>query len=147
MKVILLQDVAKIGKRSELVEVPDGYALNQLIPKHMAEPATAANKKRIDRLQKDAEAKKEQDRNRFNAALTALTEQKIAIPTEANDQGHLFKAVSESDIADAAAAAGVDIDASMIVVGEPIKDVGDHTVALVRGDQTADFTIEVIKQK
>ena len=54
MKVILLQDVAKIGKRSDLVEVPDGYAMNQLIPKRMAETATAQNKKRIAKQQADA---------------------------------------------------------------------------------------------
>ena len=48
MKVILLQDVAKIGKRFETVDVPDGYALNMLIPKRMAEPATPENLKRVD---------------------------------------------------------------------------------------------------
>lgn len=146
MKVILLQDVAKIGKRSELVEVPDGYALNQLIPKHMAEPATAANQKRIERLQKDAASKQEQDKTRFEAAIKALTEKSVTIHTEANELGHLFKAVNEKDIADAAQDAGVDIDAAMIVVGAPIKDVGEHTVELIRGDQKSTFTIEVIKQ-
>tara|TARA_B100000508_G_scaffold133216_1_gene122898 strand:- start:6676 stop:7116 length:441 start_codon:yes stop_codon:yes gene_type:complete len=146
MKVILLQDVAKIGKRSDVVEVPDGYALNQLIPKKMAEPATAGNQKRIERMQADAAANKEADRARFSAAQTALTEKKLEIAAEANELGHLFKAVNESDIADAAQAAGVDIEAAMVVVGTPIKEVGEHTVSLVRSDDKAEFAIEVIKK-
>lgn len=145
MKVILLQDVAKIGKRSELVEVPDGYALNQLIPKRMAEPATAANKKRIERLQADAEASRLADRERFAAAQQALQEKTITIPAETNDLGHLFKAVSVQDIASAAQEQGIDVDEAMVVVGEPIKEVGEHTVKLVRGENEAEFTIMVTK--
>jgi len=145
MKVILLQDVAKIGKRSDVVEVPDGYALNQLIPKKIAEPATASNQKRIERMQADAEAGKEADRVRFATAQEALAKQKLQISAEANELGHLFKAVNESDVAAAAGAAGVDIEAAMVIIDAPIKDVGEHVVSLVRGDDRADFTIEVCK--
>lgn len=146
MKVILLQDVAKIGKRSELVEVPDGYALNQLIPKKMAEPATAANKKRIDRMQAEVAANKEADKERFAAAKEALQAQTVTVVAEANEQSHLFKAVSEQDIAAAAQAAGVNVDAAMIVVGAPIKELGEHTVELMRGEQKTSFKIQVIKK-
>lgn len=146
MKVILLQDVAKIGKRSDVVEVPDGYALNQLIPKKMAEPATASNQKRIERMQAEAEANKAADRERFAKAQTALAETKIQIAADTNEIGHLFKAVSEIEIADAAQAAGIDIEAAMVITGEPIKEIGDHTVFLVRGDEKAEFVIEVIKK-
>jgi len=146
MKVILLQDVAKIGKRSNLVEVPDGYALNHLIPKRMAEAATAQNKKRIEKLQAEAETNKEADKARFAAAQAALTAKTIQVSAEVNDKGHAFKAVSEQDIAEAAQAAGVDVEAAMLVVGTPIKEVGEHTVELVRGDNSATITIEVIKK-
>lgn len=146
MKVILLQDVAKIGKRSDLIEVPDGYALNHLIPKAMAEAATAQNKKRIEKLQAEAESNKDADQARFEAAKTALTEKTIQVPAEVNDKGHAFKAVSEQDIAEVAQAAGIDVEAAMLVVGTPIKEVGEHTVDLVRGDNTAVITIEVIKK-
>lgn len=146
MKVILLQDVAKIGRRSQLVEVPDGYARNQLIPKRMAEPATDTNKKRIEKLQANAEANKLADEARFEAAHKALSEKVIQIAIDVNEKGHSFKAVSVNDIADAAQTAGVDIDAAMIVVGAPIKEVGEHTAQLVRGDSKVKFIIEVIKK-
>ncbi len=146
MKVILLQDVAKIGKRSQLVEVPDGYALNQLIPKRMAEPATAANKSRIDKLQATAKASSDADEARFNAANKALSEQTVKVSTDLNEKGNSFKAVSENDIADAAQALGIDIEAAMIVVGQPIKEAGEHTVELVRGGDRVKFIVEVIKK-
>jgi large subunit ribosomal protein L9 len=145
MKVILLQDVAKIGRRSELVEVPDGYALNQLIPKRMAEPATAANKKRLEKRQAESAAHQAADEQRFTAAATALTAEPLTVVGDANDQGSLFKAVNAKDIAAAAQAKGVDVPEAMIVVGSPIKEIGEHTVRLVRGDQEATFTVEVIK--
>jgi len=129
-----------------LVEVPDGYALNQLIPKHMAEAATKQNKKRIEKLQADAESNKEADRARFAAAEKAMTDTVIQVPAEVNDKGHAFKAVSEQDIAEAAQAAGVDVDAAMLVVGEPIKEVGERTIQLIRGENKATITIEVIKK-
>lgn len=145
MKVILLQDVAKIGKRSELVDVPDGYALNQLIPKHMAEPATKSNRKKIEKIQADAQKSEAANQERFTKAAEALQNASIIVEAEANDQGHLFKAVSENDIADAAATAGVDVDSAMIQVGEPIKSTGTHQVSLVRGDSVAEFAIDVQK--
>jgi large subunit ribosomal protein L9 len=146
MKVILLQDVAKIGRRSEVVNVPDGYALNQLIPKQMAEAATAANMKRIERLQASAEAGKVADEARFETARKVLLETVIQVAADVNEQGHSFKAVSENDIAAAAQAAGIDLEATMIVVGKPIKEVGKHTVELIRGNSKAEFTIEVTKK-
>lgn len=146
MKVILLQDVAKIGKRSSVVEVPDGYALNQLIPKRMAEPATAANKKRIEKLQANAQATSAADEARFEAANKALAENPVKIATELNEQGHSFKAVSENDIAEAAQDMGIDITAAMIVISQPIKEAGEHTVELVRGDKKVKFTVEVTKK-
>lgn len=145
MKVILLQDVAKIGKRSDIVEVPDGYAMNQLIPKKMAEAATIQNKKRIEKLHAEVSASKEADQGRFEAAKSALTATTLQIKAEANEQGHLFKAVSEKDIAAAAQEAGIDIEESMLVVGTPIKELGEHTVDLMRGDAKAHITIEVVK--
>ena len=146
MKVILLQDVAKIGKRSEVVEVPDGYALNQLIPKRMAEPATAANQKRIEKMQADSAAAAASSAEQFTAAAEKLAATTLQIAAEVNEQGHTFQAVHEADIVEAAAAAGIGITAEMVAIATPIKAVGEHTVSLVQGDQTKPFTIEVIKK-
>lgn len=146
MKVILLQDVAKIGKRFDITDVPDGYALNQLIPKKMAEPATGGNLKKIEKYQATKTASLEADQAKFTEAAKALHEVSITVTADANEVGNLFKAVSEQEIADAAKAAGVEVSAAMIVVGAPIKELGEHTVSLMRGDEKAPFTIEVVKK-
>jgi large subunit ribosomal protein L9 len=146
MKVILLKDVAKIGKKSDLVEVPDGYALNQLIPKRMAEPATIVNMKRNKKLQETKKEINATEITRFETAKKLLLEKIIKIPTELNEQGHSFKAVSESDIADVAKSEDIDIDASMIVVEQPIKSAGEHVVDLVCGVNKTKFTVEVTKK-
>ena len=146
MKVILLQDVAKIGKRFSIAEVPDGYALNQLIPKKMAEPATPANLKKIERFQAESVATKEADQTRFEAAKEALSDKKIVVVADANEKGHLFKAVHESEIADAAVASGISVDSSMLSIQAPIKELGEHTVDLVSQGVAVSFTVEIVKK-
>ncbi len=144
MKVILLKDVAKIGKRFSVTDVPDGYALNQLIPKKMAEPATPANLKRLQRYQAEASASKEADLAHFEAIKKALADVKISVLVQANEQGHLFKAVHESDVVLAAKDAGVEVTSSMISVPAPIKELGQHQVELHCGDHKHQFVIEVV---
>lgn len=146
MKVILLQDVAKIGRRYTVVEVPDGYALNKLIPKKMAEQASPANLKKIEKFQAEIASSKSSDNDKFEAAKVALSEKKVQIAIEVNEKGHSFKAVHEQDIVEAATAAGIKLDLAMVKVNSPIKAVGEHQVGLVSADQKAEFTIEVIKK-
>lgn len=146
MKVILLQDVAKIGRRFKVVEVPDGYALNQLIPKKMAEAATPVSLKRVEKMQAGLLTDKATKLERFDTAKQALKTTVLRIAADVNEQGHAFKAVSVEEIAAAAVAAGIDIEPSMVAIDSPIKEVGEHTVALVLADQKAHFNIEVTKK-
>ncbi|NCN11716.1 50S ribosomal protein L9 [Candidatus Kaiserbacteria bacterium] len=146
MKVILLQDVAKIGRRFSVTEVPDGYALNQLIPKKLAEPATPINLKRIERRQASIVASKEASESLFEAAVKALDEKGIIISVEANEQGHLFKAIREADIVAAASTAGVIIDQNILQILTPIKAVGEHEVQLTGGKKNHLFTVTVVKK-
>jgi large subunit ribosomal protein L9 len=146
MKVILLQDVAKIGRRSQIVEVPDGYAQNKLIPKGMAQPASAVNLKRIERLQAATAASDEADTSKFTNAVAILKDIVVKVPAEINEVGHTFKAISEDEIVSAAKEAGADIDTGMIEIKEPIKSEGEHTIGMMSGKEKAFFKIEVIKK-
>ncbi len=143
MKIILLQDVAKIGRRSEIVEVPDGYAMNQLIPKKMAEPATPANVKRIEKMSKDKQASTEADSEAFEAAVSTVNATPITITLETNEQGHLFKAVSAEDVVIAARGVGAVIAEEMVSFAAPIKEIGEHEVILKQGKETDTVTITV----
>lgn len=146
MKVILLRDVAKIGKKSQVVDVPDGYARNQLIPKGMVELATTANLKRVERQNSITAASQEADQNRFSEALEVLKENVLKIPVEVNEKGHAFKAVNEKEIVEAAKLAGADIQESMVFVDSPIKEVGEHKIHLVSDSEKVEVTIEVVKK-
>lgn len=146
MKIILLQDVAKIGRRHEVVDVPDGYALNQLIPRRMAQPATADNLKRIQKLQKDKAVSVQAGADAFAVATKILTETTMKVTAQANEQGHLFKAVSQKEISEAAKVLGATISPDSVVLATPIKELGAHTVVLKHGADTATVSLEVVNK-
>ena len=146
MKVILLKDVAKIGKKGEVAEVPDGYALNQLMPKKMAEPATSANLKRVEKLSATAVASADAAVAKFAAAKASLAAYKPVVTAEANEKGHLFKAVNAGDIAAAASKNGILLSEDMIKFTGPVKDLGEHTIQLTHGQDHAEFIIEVTQK-
>ncbi len=146
MKVILLQDVAKIGRRSEVVEVPDGYARNQLIPKKMAEPATPANLKRIERMKANSAAEADAETEKYVKTAEALKDMTVTVETEVNEQGHLFKAVSPEDVAAAAKGAGIEVDPKLITIPEPIKEAGEHTIILQHGNERSEVQLVVTKK-
>ena len=143
MKVILLQDVAKIGRRSEIVEVPNGYALNKLFPQKLAEEATPANIKRVvAQAAKIAESKAGAE-SQVSAALSELANTTVEVMASANEQGHLFESLKPSAIVAAVAKHGVTITEAEITIVKPIKEIGVHTVSLVEGDVTGEIKVEV----
>ncbi len=146
MKVILLRDVARLGKRFSVAEVPDGYALNQLIPKGMVEAATPENLKRVGARIEKQQSTKVSTESDLVVALAALKDSPITIAVQANAQGHLFKAVKAADIAVAAAAAGHAIPLETIVLAEPIKSLGDHQIGVKMAAVVGEFTLTLISK-
>lgn len=141
MKVVLLQDVAKLGRRFDVVEAPNGYAMNKLVPQRMAEPATPQTLKRIAALKEKQKTNASQSEAGFEEALALLKDQAIKVEVKANEQGHLFSAVSEADVVSALDAAGVTIDSSFIKFSEPIKSIGEHKIKLGYGEREEEVTI------
>lgn len=144
MKVILLRDVAKLGKRFSIHDLPDGYALNKLIPQGMAQPATPENLKRVQARTKEAAAHKAADETVLRAALSRLAEVRVRIVMEANAQGHLFKAVKVSDVVAEAGKLGISVPESALHIATPIKSVGEHTISVHQDAVTGTFIIEVV---
>jgi large subunit ribosomal protein L9 len=144
MKVILLKDVARIGKRFEELEVPTGHALNFLIPNKMAEPATKESLKRVRALKdKHAEANKAHD-EAFQDALEALGDSTVTMEVEANEKGHLFKGIKAEDISAHLKTKNVALDARHIILDAPLKEVGDVVINLASGEQKGTFTLTLI---
>ncbi len=143
MKVILLQDVAKIGRKHEVVNVPDGFGQNKLIPKGWAKPATKDNLKQIEQIQVEKGVKQSVAAERFFAAKKALSESTLVLKNHKNDKGHLFAAIKPEGVVAAALEQGIVVEKSMIKIATPIKTTGEHEVELVQGENRATFKINI----
>lgn len=143
MKVVLLQDVAKIGRKNAIVNVPDGYALNQLIPKNLAKPATPENLKAAARLEAEKNALGAAREARFFATKSALVGKVIPIKVSKNSGGHLFAGVKAENIAAGLKEAGIEVDAGMIELEKSIKETGEHTINLAHGSHKFSFIINI----
>lgn len=143
MKVILLQDVAKIGRKHSIVNVPDGYAQNQLIPNGKAKAATPENLKALEHqtatVTKSALAEEES----FFALKALLQDKTIAIPGLKHDHGHLFAAVKPEAIVEAAKGNGIEIPVSFLEIKQPIKTTGEHVVELVLKNRRFPLRIKI----
>lgn len=144
MKVILLRDVARIGKRGEVKEVPTGHALNFLIPRKLALPATPENLKRTEQERAHNTEKAAHHDADFKAALATLSAAPVELKAQANAQGHLFKGIRAADIAVRFQELSIPIDVSEIVLEQPIKEVGEHTVTLSSKNERGTCTVRII---
>ena len=148
MKVILLSDVPKIGKKYDVKDVASGYASNFLIPKKLAEIATP---KKIQSLEiKKAQAQDEQkiQSDLLAKNLETLKNVSIEIREKTNEQGHLFKGIHKEEIIKALKEqAHVDLPLESIVLEQPIKEVGEHTISVIVGEKAAAFKLIVIKKE
>jgi large subunit ribosomal protein L9 len=130
MKVILLRDVAKIGRRNEVREVPDGHALNFLIPRKFALPATP---EALRKLQVEANKKTimtERHDTDFKSSLLVLSKEPVVLTLPANPKGSLFKSVRAQDIVASAAEKGITLREDEVVLPHPIKEIGDYPITL-----------------
>lgn len=148
MKVILHNDVAKLGKKFDIVEVADGYARNYLIPKKLAELATPGKIKSIENQRQEREAAEAEQREAVRAQLEPLLESGTELAAPANEQGHLFAGLHVEDIArHLSEQAAVEVPEHWIVMDDAIKETGEHTVSVRVGDETLDVPVTVTPQQ
>src|SRR5947209_3057308 len=134
-QAILLQDVDTLGERGSVVEVSAGYLRNFLVPRKLAEPATAGSVQAATRRREQAERAKRQaeDRARENAALLGRTV--LTITQQAGDDGRLFGSVTPQDISEAIRdARGIRIDRRKVHLDDPIRNVGTYMVVVEVAD-------------
>jgi large subunit ribosomal protein L9 len=147
MKVILLDDIVKVGRRGEVRDVSDGYARNYLIPKKLALSATAGNLKNLGHIktQQDAKAGRiKGDAEALRARIEALVYEE---KRQASEEGKLFGSVTSQDIADFLGRQGVKIDRRRITLDEPIKGLGETSVTIrLHQDVTAQLKVSVVRE-
>jgi large subunit ribosomal protein L9 len=147
MKVILLDDVAKLGRRGEVRDVSDGYARNFLIPKKLALTATAGNLKNLEHIKTQQDAKADRikvDAEALRGRIEALT---FEDRRQASEEGKLFGSVTSQDLVEFLAKHGLKVERKRVHLDEPIKTLGETQVPIrVHPDVTAQLKVSVVRE-
>ena len=146
MKVVLLQEVKKLGKKGDILEVAEGYARNFLLPKKLAAPATADT---LNQLQQQKAAVADRQKRQLEEAkllASQLAKIEVKVAAKAGEGGKLFGAVTTKDDADAAKAQhGLELDRRKMDIPEPIKNLGPAAVVLkLHPEVTTEIKIQVV---
>jgi large subunit ribosomal protein L9 len=128
MEVILLERVAKLGQMGETVRVRDGYARNFLLARGKALRATEGNKKQFETQRAQIEARNLEAKKEAEVVAEKLDGQTFIIIRQAGESGHLYGSVATRDISEAATAGGFSLNRNQVVLTQPIKALGLHSV-------------------
>lgn len=130
MRIILQENIEKLGTRGEVVDVSDGYARNYLLPRKLGIAANEGNLKRLGQIRASL-AKKEADEKVLAESLAAqIASATVNLTRKAGENDQLFGSVTSADIAEALAAQGYQVDKRKIQLEEPIRLIGEYSVTV-----------------
>lgn len=130
MKVILLQDIVKVGKKYDVKKVSDGHARNFLIPRGLAKPATKEALEWLE-IQKEILRKKaEDDLKETEGQASGIDGMELVIPVKIGDSGELFESINIQKISERFKELGFEIKKSQIILENPIKELGEFSVKI-----------------
>ena len=144
MKVLLKEDVPKLGSVGDEVEVKDGYGRNYLVPAGKALIATPKNVKQFRHQKNIVEHKVKKFKGVAQGIADQLAQMSIEITKKVGEQGKLFGAVTSQEIAELVSAQGVEIDRRKIQLSEPIKSLGEFKIPIkLHPEVIGEFTLTV----
>ena len=144
MEVILKEDVDNLGHRGDVVKVAEGYGRNFLLPRKLAMQATPANKAVIEQMKSAAARRSATEKTQAEALVAKLEPIVLSFTRKSGEAGHLFGSVTSADIAAGLASNGFEIDRRKIQLPEPLKSVGDFSVAIkLHREVTAQVKVKV----
>jgi len=130
MRIILLQDVEKLGKKYDVKEVADGYARNFLLPKGLAKIATKETLKWL-KLQKEIRKEKaEKDLQKIQEEASAIDGQEVVISVKVGDDGQLFESIGAKRVAEKLKELGFGVKRSQVNLEKPIKELGEFPIKI-----------------
>lgn len=134
----------KLGKKYDVKTVADGFAINSLIPRGLAEIATEKSMKRLELVKAQDVTEKKIREDLLLKNLNDLNTVVIEIKEKVNEKGHLFAGIHKPElIAEIKKQTRLDMDEEHIVLEKPIKEVGDHMIDVKVGDKSAQFKVTV----
>ena len=150
VKVILREDVAKLGDAGEIVTVKPGFARNYLLPQGLAYEATDASIRRLEQERERAEANARRDFLEARRRASQLESVSLTFHARAGEESKLFGSITSADIADRLAEQGLDftVDRKQVDLDEPIKALGVYNVPVrLHGDVKPEIKVWVIKEE
>ncbi len=149
MKVILKENIDKLGRMGDLVEVSNGYARNYLIPKKLAVAATDRNVKAQEHEKRLIAEKQKKERKAAEELAQRIRQTSITIPVQTGEEqegNKIFGSVTNKDIVEALAKEGVTVDKHDVLLEKPIKELGKFMVPIkLHPDVTAEVEVSVVK--
>lgn len=148
MQVILMKEMENLGDVGEVVDVKPGYARNFLVPRGFAIQATRANLARIEEEREHLVAAAAREIENATVLATEIEGQSLNFPVKAGEDGKLFGSVSSSDIADALAEKGIEVDRRNVQLAEPIKQLGTYKVPIrLSAEVQPEVTVWVVAEE
>ena len=146
MRIIFLQDVPRVGKKYDIKEVNDGYAVNFLFPKKLAAMATLKVIAEIERHKKEIVIEREVQEDLLMKNLEEIKGKTITIKAKADEKGHLFSAIHEKMLAEVMEKEHrAQIDEKFIVLEKQIKEIGEFEIPIVIKGKKSSFKLIVEK--
>ncbi len=147
MKVILREDIHRLGKSGEIVTVKDGFGRNYLLPRKMAMLANEKNLKQVEHDRKVISAQQSKLKGSAQQEAAKLEALSVKITRKVGQQDKLYGSVTSLDIAEALAVQGHRVDRRHIHLPEPLKAIGSHQVELrLHREVSAKITVEVVPE-
>jgi len=147
MKVILVEDVSRLGTRGEVVKVKDGYARNFLIPTGKALPATAGNLARLNDKVRIDEIRLRKDRRHAEQVAESLSGVSCTVRVQADENDRLYGSVGPREISSALEEHGIEVDPHKIMLDEHLKMLGVYPIRIeLFGDVSAEIKVWVIRE-
>jgi large subunit ribosomal protein L9 len=143
MKVILTEDVIRVGKRGELINVKPGYFRNYLLPNNLAVIADKENIKKLEAMQEQLKAEEAETRKKAEELKEVIDKESVTIKVQAGEEGKLFGSVTNKDIAEALAEKDIEVDRKRITLEKEVDAVGEY-VANIRLYTDVNASLKVI---
>lgn len=148
MKVLLCEDIRKLGWLGDVVDVTEGYARNYLLPQGLAKVATEGNIRAIAKAKAERAEQRMKERKRLETAAEAVDGAEAVLAAKANEHGVLFGSITDRMIAANLREQGFAVADEVVKLPEHIKQVGAHSVTLKFADDvTATVNVVVVAEK
>jgi len=144
MQVIFLKDVPRVGKRYDVKQVNDGFAMNFLFPRKLAEKATPGALTELELRKKEVVIEREVQQSLLLKNLEEIKGKILHIKAKADEKGHLFSGIHQKEIIEGMKLEHhADIAPEFIILEKPIKEVGEFEIPIKVGNQKSSFKLVV----